>query len=203
MSKMPGRMVLTRMPSLDQVARDRQGHADDAALGGRIGGLADLAVLGRDRGGVDDRAALAVRRAARSVSMPAADLAMQRKVPTRLIWMMRSKASSGKCLISPVSLSRLAVLIGVAGAGAVDQDALLAVGGAGLGEAGVDLFVGRDVDLAEDAADFLGDGFALALRCRSKMATLTPCAASARAVAAPRPEAPPVTTAAMEESSFI
>ena len=33
----------------------------------------------------------------------------------------------------------------------------------------------------------------------SKMATLTPCAASARAVAAPRPEAPPVTTAAMDD----
>ena len=36
---------------------------------------------------------------------------------------------------------------------------------------------------------------------RSKMAILTPCAASARAVASPRPEAPPVTTAVMEESS--
>ena len=42
--------------------------------------------------------------------MPAADLAMQRKVPTRLIWMMRSKLTSGKWRISPVALSRLAVL---------------------------------------------------------------------------------------------
>ena len=42
--------------------------------------------------------------------MPAADLAMHRKVPIRLIWMMRSKASSGKCRISPLSRSRPAVL---------------------------------------------------------------------------------------------
>ena len=42
-----------------QFARDRQRHADDAALGGGIGGLADLAVEGRHRGGVDDHAALA------------------------------------------------------------------------------------------------------------------------------------------------
>ena len=38
---------------------------------------------------------------------------------------------------------------------------------------------------------------------RSKMATLTPSVARRRAVAAPRPEAPPVTTAEMEESSFM
>jgi hypothetical protein len=93
-----------------KIARDRQRHADDAALRCRIGRLADLAVFGRDRGGVDDRAAFAVFASGSSVSMPAADLAMQRKVPTRLIWMMRSKASSGKCLISPSALSRLAVL---------------------------------------------------------------------------------------------
>src|SRR3546814_15087765 len=43
--------------------------------------------------------------------MPAADLAMQRKVPTRLIWMIQLKASSGKCLMLPSSLDRLAVLI--------------------------------------------------------------------------------------------
>src|SRR3546814_1851175 len=46
-----------------------------------------------------------------SVSMPAADLAMQRKVPTRLIWMIQLNASSGKCLMLPSSLLRLAVLI--------------------------------------------------------------------------------------------
>ena len=44
---------------LRKLARDRQGHADDAALRGRIGGLPDLAVIGRDRSGVDHDAALA------------------------------------------------------------------------------------------------------------------------------------------------
>src|SRR3546814_3689581 len=44
------------------------------------------------------------------LNMPAADLAMQRNVPTRLIWMILSNASSGKCLISPLSLERDAVL---------------------------------------------------------------------------------------------
>ena len=38
---------------------------------------------------------------------------------------------------------------------------------------------------------------------RSKMPTLTPCEASRRAVAAPRPEAPPVMTAEIDESSFM
>ena len=43
-----------------QVARGRQGHADDAALRGGVGDLADLAVVGGDRGGVDADAALAL-----------------------------------------------------------------------------------------------------------------------------------------------
>ncbi|MNY27688.1 hypothetical protein D3C86_1616130 [compost metagenome] len=42
-------------------------------------------------------------------------------------------------------------------AGAVDGQALLAVGGAGLDEAGGDALVRGHVHLAEDAADFLGD----------------------------------------------
>ena len=40
------------------------------------------------------------------VSMPAALLVMQRKVPIRFTWMIRSKFSSGYSLISPVCLSR-------------------------------------------------------------------------------------------------
>ena len=43
-----------------EVAGERQRHRDDAALGRRVGGLADRAVEGGDRGGVDDDAALAV-----------------------------------------------------------------------------------------------------------------------------------------------
>ena len=51
-------------------------------------------------------------------------------------------------------------LDGVAGAGAVDQDALLSDGRAALGEAGIDrVFLGH-IDQAEHAAQFLGQGFA-------------------------------------------
>ena len=52
---------------------------------------------------------------------------------------------------------------GVAGAGAVDEDALLAVRGAGLFEGGVDVGVGGDVAFAEHAAHFFRDLFALRL----------------------------------------
>ena len=41
-----------------EVARRGQRQADHAALGGRIGDLADLAFIGRDARGVDDDAAL-------------------------------------------------------------------------------------------------------------------------------------------------
>ena len=42
-----------------EVARGRERQAHDAALGGRVGGLPDLAFEGGDRGGVDDHPALA------------------------------------------------------------------------------------------------------------------------------------------------
>ena len=89
------------------------------------------------------------------------------------------------------------------GAGAVDQDAFLAVGGARLFKSSRYAFVGGDVDFAKHAADFSGDGFALVLSADRKCATFTPFAASARAVAAPRPDAPPVMTAETVESSFM
>ena len=77
-------MVTTRMSLLRQVARDRQRHADDAALGRRVGGLTDLAVERRDRRGVDDDATLsspigsvlAIRSAASRSTL---------KVPTKLM----------------------------------------------------------------------------------------------------------------------
>ena len=50
---------------LGEVARGRERHADDAALGRRVGDLADLAVVGGDRGGGDADAALALARRAR------------------------------------------------------------------------------------------------------------------------------------------
>src|SRR3954466_6708602 len=43
-----------------EVARGREGEADDAALGGAVGRLADLAVVGGDRGSGDVHAALAL-----------------------------------------------------------------------------------------------------------------------------------------------
>ena len=52
-------MVIDADAALGHVARRGQGHADDAALRGRVGDLADLAVVGGDRGGVDADAALA------------------------------------------------------------------------------------------------------------------------------------------------
>jgi hypothetical protein len=57
--KMPGAMVTQRMPIARQVARNRQGHANDAALACRISGLADLTVVGGHAGGVDQHAAFA------------------------------------------------------------------------------------------------------------------------------------------------
>ena len=43
-----------------QVARNRQGHADDGGLGCGIGRLADLTIFCGDRRGADNRAALAI-----------------------------------------------------------------------------------------------------------------------------------------------
>ena len=86
---------------------------------------------------------------------------MQRNVPIRLIWMMRSKASTGKMPDRAGLLVAARGLHGVAGAGAIDQDTLLAVCRARLGETGVDLRVRGDVDLAEHAAQLGRDRLAL------------------------------------------
>ena len=51
-----------------EFARRRQRQRGDAALGRRIGGLADLAFEGGDRSGRDDHAALAVGEAARAAA---------------------------------------------------------------------------------------------------------------------------------------
>ena len=64
-----------------------------------------LASAGKNPQGGTESLSVPVR-----VIMPAADLAIQRKVPIRLIWMTLLKASSGWKEISPVSFLRLAVL---------------------------------------------------------------------------------------------
>ena len=74
-----------------QVARRRQRHADDAALGGRVGDLADLPVVGGGRRGVDAHAALAVLACGSLASIAAAAKRSTLKVPIRLIPMMVSK----------------------------------------------------------------------------------------------------------------
>ena len=60
-SKSPGAIVQTRIPSFARSRAIGKRHADDARLRGRVGGLADLPVEGRGRRGVHDDAALAVR----------------------------------------------------------------------------------------------------------------------------------------------
>ena len=64
-------------------------------------------------------------------------------------------------LDAAVFLGTAGGLDGVASAGAVDQDPLLADGGTGLGKTGIDRFIVGDVDVAEHAADFGRHGFAL------------------------------------------
>jgi hypothetical protein len=84
----------------------------------------------------------------------------------------------------------------------VDADAFLPVRGARLFEAGHHRLFAGNIDLAEQAADRAGDLLASS-SFRSKIATWTPLAASASAVARPSPEAPPVTTAAVPASIRI
>ena len=93
-------------------------------------------------------------------------------------------------------------LDGVAGAGAVDQDAFLPVRGARLGEARIDLRIDVTSTLQKTPPSSLGERFAL-LGVEIEDRDLDADEASARAVAAPRPDAPPVMTAVMFESSFM
>jgi hypothetical protein len=106
--------------------------------------------------------------------------------------MIMLKASEREVLGLAGLLVAAGGLEGVAGAGAVHQDPLLAVGRRGLVEGRVDSSSEGDVALAEDAAHFLGNGFALG-SVHVEDGDLDAWAASARTVASPRPEAPPVT----------
>ena len=81
-------------------------------------------------------------------------------------------------------------------AGAVDENALLAMRLAGLGNRFVDGRFAGDIAFGKRPPMSLATA-APASALRSRMATLTPLSASARAVAAPSPEAPPVTIAEM------
>ena len=137
--------------------------------------------------------------------MPAALLAMQRKVPTRLIWMIMLKRSVGNDLISPVSRSRLAVRAALPVPAQLTRMRSCPTAARDLAKAASTCSSlvtshGQKTPPPISSSSFSALSFC---RSRSKMAILTPCAASARAVASPRPEAPPVITAVMVLSSFM
>ena len=137
---------------LRQFARDRQRHRDDAALGGRIGGLTDLAVIGGNRGGRDHDAALAGRQRLQLRHL-------RRRKPQHV------EGADQVDLDHPVEIGKRhrAVAadhaLGDADAGAVDQHARRAMRLGGRGDRGFRR--GRIGDVADhgDAADLGGDGF--------------------------------------------
>src|ERR1700679_3326660 len=136
------------------------------------------------------------------VSMPAADFVMQRNVPIRLMLMMRSKFSSGYSLISPVALSRDTVLALLPVPAQLMRMRSWPIAPRALAKAAST--AGVEVTSALQNTPPISPAKASPRSSlRSKIATLTPWEASIRAVAAPNPEAPPVTTAEMLSSSFI
>ena len=116
--------------------------------------------------------------------------------------MIQLKASSGKCRGSPVVLSRLAVLIALPVPAQLTRMRSWPWASRALAKPAstVSSLVTSTLQNTPPISDATFSPLASFM---SKMATLTPWAASARAVASPRPEAPPVTTAATEDSSFM
>ena len=134
--------------------------------------------------------------------MPAALLVMQRKVPIRLIWMMRSKLSSGYSLISWVCRSRETVFTEPPTPAQFTRMRSWPIAARDLANAAS--ISGVEVTFAlQNTPPISLASFSPRSSFRSKRPTLTPCDARRRAVAAPRPEAPPVITAEIVESSFI
>src|SRR5271165_1476709 len=136
------------------------------------------------------------------VSMPAADFVMQRNVPIRLMAMMRSKFSSGNSLISPVALSRDTVLALPPVPAQLTRMRSCPFAPRALAKAAST--AGVAVTSASQNTPPISRAIASPRSSlTSKIATFTPWEASIRAVAAPSPDAPPVTTAEMLASSFI
>ena len=136
-----------------EIARHHQRDADDAGLGRGIGDLADLAVFRRNRRGVDDRATVAAGQD-RQIEHAggrfgdAAERADQIDVDDALEIVERIFLGLLGLAVDRGRLRRAA-----ADACAVNENALLTIGRARLGEAGVDVLGRGDVDLAEHAAD--------------------------------------------------
>src|SRR5215472_4185946 len=139
------------------------------------------------------------------VIMPAALLAMQRNVPTRLIWMIRLNDSVGKLRISPELRSRLAVRIALPVPAQLTRmrswplAALALANAASTSSSEVTL----QAQNTPPPSSFKSAFAFSSCRGKSKIAIFTPLAASWRTVASPRPDAPPVTTAEMVLSSFM
>ena len=134
--------------------------------------------------------------------MPAADCDRTRKVPNRLTRTVRSNAAMSWARISPVSFLRDTVFWPVAMPAQLTVRrswpwAARALSKAAATEASSVTSTWQNTPPISAAIASPFSAF------RSNRATLAPVAAMARAVPSPRPEAPPVTTAAMLLSSFI
>ena len=116
--------------------------------------------------------------------------------------MMRSKPSSGKCLISPVLRSRPAVLAALPVPAQATRIRSWPWAARAFSNA-ASTCSSEVTSTLQNTPPISPATFSPVVSLKSKMATLTPLAASAREVASPRPEAPPVTTAATEELSFM
>ena len=187
----PARSCTTRMPDGREVARRRQRHADDRALRGRVGDLADLAVEGRDRGGVDAHAALADpvgsfahhRRGGQPQHVEGADQ-VDRGSRSRTARARAAPRLPATRSAQPMPAQQTAIRSppGCAAAARRPPATASCVG-----------HVGRARTMAA-LAELAGQRLA-ALSFRSAITTWAPRACSARAVASPSPEAPPATSA--------
>ncbi len=116
--------------------------------------------------------------------------------------MMRLKASSGKWVASPVALSRPAVFTALPVPAQLTRMRSWPCAARALAKA-ASTSASEVTSTLQNTPPISRATASPFSTLKSKMATLTPWAASARAVAAPRPDAPPVTTAATDELSFM
>src|SRR5690606_12745363 len=146
---------------LREVARDRQGHADDTALGGGIGRLSDLTGFGGDGGGVDDNAALAVDRIEREHPggrlRDAAESADEVDLDDHFIVFERVVRDRPRLAVAGDRFPCLART------GAVDEDTFLTELRPDRREACIDLLFRGHIDFGECPAEFPGERLALFL----------------------------------------
>src|SRR5215213_7507201 len=127
---------------------------------------------------------------------------MQQKVPMRLIPTINSNCCIGYIFGALVSLSRATVLAALATPAQLTSTRSWPCASRALAKAAATLS-SLVTSTSQKMPPISPATCSPRSASRSKTATLTPLAASARAVASPRPEAPPVTTAAILLSSFI